>query len=762
MREIDKIAEGLFEKIRDRFEDVSLGDEEANATQDPEQARFFNFDYVVDGQNYGNVTLSIVDEISLKAYFSKNISHDLTDEQRRGWYNFLKELREFAKRNLLSFEPRDITRSTLKVRDVKQVSKADSTYDKDEVVSEGRMYGTSRSSYENEGPVRIIVRHVGIVNPEQRGSRSRHIKAIYLETAEGERRKLHHNSLRYARAMARHLKEGGSVDDEFGQHITSIAEECSKLKPFKASMMRRVFEDDETQRMVEAAFEYHGLLNNTLNKMSGRKGYQQCKEQFVATSTSYIPEEEFDADSMRERFVKRTYNDRMNDALPIVYKAYNMKKTNKMAEAFESWATRLSEGTWAIPETEDDIKKLSELLQDPILVGVDGENASNALYNLIGDDELFDNLSELGHEDPEADARETIQIWLQTNLPEVYEQLQDLEPETEVSESGTGDTPFAQMSRSDLLDYLNLDPMKAQKLSNEQLRAAAEEKSQDMTESEYGSYGEIYEDEDGMTAEDLYWTFHHRIMSGLKQGQHGDLIRKLGPDGLMDAMKDYAEFHAGADEWGSSDTSGVIRNIYRRAGVEFPELDEDYASLSPADSASPLTHAQEEYCDACDRTADRCVCDQEEVDEGRMKDIDIDLSQLTDEEFLAKYGKTKEQVIQSLSEGLEGLKKWTGGALAAGTMAAAGLSAMNQQAIDNDPYIQQLQQQYQQVMQASDQAYSQGDMTKVKQLQAKKDQLEDEIGNAEAAVEQGVDPRQSAKINAMRESLDDVLKLAGL
>ena len=66
MREINKIAEGLFEKIRDRFEDVSLGDENAKATQNPERARFFNFDYTIADENLGNVTLSIIDEISLK------------------------------------------------------------------------------------------------------------------------------------------------------------------------------------------------------------------------------------------------------------------------------------------------------------------------------------------------------------------------------------------------------------------------------------------------------------------------------------------------------------------------------------------------------------------------------------------------------------------------------------------------------------------------------------------------------------------------
>ena len=343
MREINKIAEGLFEKIRDRFEDVSLGDENAKATSDPEQARFFNFDYVVDGKNYGNITFSIIDETSLKVYFSKNISHELSDDERDKWYAFLRELREFSKRNLLSFEPRDITRSTLKLRDIQQVSNADSTFDKDAVVSESRLHGTSRSSYQECGPVSIIVRHSDHINPEQHGARSRKIRAIYLETADGERFKLRENNLRYARAMARHLSEGGNMTDELGCHITDIAEEISKLRPFKSSVARRVFEDDDTQAMVEAAFEYHGLLNNTLKRMTGRKGYKNCKEQFQATSTGYIPEEDFDVDALKERFVKRSFNERMSDALPIVHKAYNMNKTNKFAESFESWANTVAE-----------------------------------------------------------------------------------------------------------------------------------------------------------------------------------------------------------------------------------------------------------------------------------------------------------------------------------------------------------------------------------------------------------------------------------
>ena len=354
MREINKIAEGLFEKVRDRFEDVSLGDENAKATSKPENARFFNFDYVVDGHNHGNITISIIDENSLKVYFSKNITDDLSPHEKKHWYAFLKELREFARRNLLSFDPRDITRNTLKHRDVQHLSKADDTYSKDDVVAESRLYGTSRSSYENEGPVKIIVRHTDHINPESRGARTRKIGAVFLETQDGERRKLPYNNLRYARAMARHISEGGLMEDEFGQHITELATECAKLRPFKNSMVRRVFEDDETQQMAEAAFEYHGLLNNTLKRIGGRKGYANCKEQFVATSTSYIPEEEFDAQAMRKRFEKRTFNDKLEDALPLVQKAYKMKKENKFAEQLESWANNVAE-SWEEKDLDEDI-----------------------------------------------------------------------------------------------------------------------------------------------------------------------------------------------------------------------------------------------------------------------------------------------------------------------------------------------------------------------------------------------------------------------
>ena len=592
MREVNKIAESLFEKIRDRYEDVSLGDENAKATNDPEKARFFNFDYLVDGENHGNITMSLIDETSLKVYFSKNITDGLTEHEKKHWYQFLRELREFAKRNLLSFEPRDITRSTLKHRDIAQQSKADSTYNKDEVIGESKLYGTSKSSYQKFGPARIIVRHNAPVVDEMTGARSRHINSIYVENAEGERFKMPFKSLTGARAMARHVSAGGTPHDDLGSHICEMAVECSKLKPFMNSVRRRTFEDQETQAMVESAFEYHGLLNNTLKRMSGKKGYTHCKEQFESSNSSYLPEDEANLDEMKERFIKRVFNDKMTDALPLVHKAYKMKKENKFAQQFESWANTVAEGwdedeegvkQWGIePINADD---LIEALSDEIPVGVDAVNAINAIGDIIQNDELKAKLVELANADPTADARDTIMDWLQDNVPAVFQEV--------VDEIGDQDTP---------------EP------------------------SETGSEGGDLDESD----EELYVAC---IVDYDRSGQAKVLRSKP-------VSKERAEEIIAGARAKDKFTKPLFKTIYPASAgkldaesimKQFPNLAESVASDAADECAEPgqfsktygsgdggmdgTVYEEHDYCDACDRTADKCICEDEDEDDNSIDAI---------------------------------------------------------------------------------------------------------------------------------------------
>jgi hypothetical protein len=570
MREINKIAEGLFEKIRDRFEDVSLGDEKAKATQDPEKARFFNFDYTVDDVNLGNVTLSIIDENSLKVYFSKNISDDLDDEQRHDWYDFLRELRRFSKSNLLSFEPRDITRSTLKHRDIQQISKSDNTYNKDDVIAES-LYGTRKSSYERKGPVRIIVRHSKPIEEiENRRARTHNINSIYVETQEGERFKLPVKSIRLGRVLAQHIKHGGSMQDELGQHICEMALEAAKLKPFLYNTRYRTFEDVQTQSMVEAAVEYHGLLNNTLKRMTGKKGYQKCKEQFVATSTSYIPE--INTDEMKERFVKRTFDERLEEALPLVHKAYNMKKENKFAEQFVNWADTIAEGTWALPNTDEDVDKLIDILSNPLPAGVDGQNATNVLYNIIGDDKLFDKIQEIARIDPEQDVSELVADWLQDHLPNIYQQIENeigdpdypAEPAEDNQEVDEGNTYGSSNSGIDGVVY------EEDKEDCKYCGGDCPHDEEHACDGYLGDIDDLYKDtvkEDDEDDDGGFEAIQSAIIRRIAHSHH-ELLMKLGPDGVLEAAREVAEFAAPVEEIGSSDVSAWVHMIEQDAGIE--------------------------------------------------------------------------------------------------------------------------------------------------------------------------------------------------
>lgn len=425
MRELDKIAEDLFDKIRSRFENVSVGDDKAKATNDPTLARFFNFDYVSkDGKNYGNVTVSLIDEGSLKVYFSKNITSELEPDEQQDWFDFLRNLRLFAKRNLLTFDTRDINRSNLQVRDLQQVSKSDGTYKSHELdLAESKLYGSSRSSYQTMGPVRLIVRHSDSVDESVHGSRTRNIEAIFVETQIGERFLLPFKKLTPARAMARHISNGGSITDDIGSCITEMVTEMSDLSVFVRKMRNRTFEDAETTGMVEASIERYNRVHNQLVHMRGSRGYQAFVENFQPDTT--IMEDDYDIDALKERFVQRVFDDRLSEALPYVYRAYKNKQLsmeNSYIAELENWANQLVEGTWAVPSEDQDQDKLRDLMQKPIEAGPGGDNASALLYNIIGSDSLFDEFNDASQSEtgPETDVRPLIVEWLKQHG---YEEL---------------------------------------------------------------------------------------------------------------------------------------------------------------------------------------------------------------------------------------------------------------------------------------------------------------------------------------------------
>ena len=95
----------------------------------------------------------------------------------------------------------------------------------------------------------------------------------------------------------------------------------------------------------------------------------------------------------------------------------------KEAQIFESWINNLVEGTWAIPETPEQKQTLVDLMSKELPVGPDATNATEQLYNVFGDDVLFDQLQELADANANADARSVIL----TRMEELANESPDVE-----------------------------------------------------------------------------------------------------------------------------------------------------------------------------------------------------------------------------------------------------------------------------------------------------------------------------------------------
>lgn len=421
MNNIESIAEELFNKIRSRFDNVTIGDENGKTIDDPQQARFYNFDYKSrDGTKHGTITLNILDGKSLKATFSKGMAMDFQPEQEAEWQQFLRNLRQFARRNMLNFDIRDINKSSLTKRDITTTARQQSNYSSGEspVVESIQWHGTTRTSIQEFGATRLIVRHSEAVDESKPGARSRKIESMFVETAEGERFRMPYNKLSLGRAMAQHLSHGGKIYDEAGQHIQGIAEEMNNLAFFVRSTRHRQFEDTETTGMVESAIERYRQLKSGLSRMGKTRHYQEFAETFVPESDI---EEDYDIDQLKERFVKKMFDDRLTSALPYVYRAYQQRQVGeaKYVEEFANWTDQVNEELG-----ETDLENLAAIMKEPIKAGKDGQDAIAAVSGITDNEELADLIAQAAQSQGEdTDVRKIIDDWFVDNYPEYNSML---------------------------------------------------------------------------------------------------------------------------------------------------------------------------------------------------------------------------------------------------------------------------------------------------------------------------------------------------
>ena len=228
MNKFNNFASDMFNKIRGRFTDVEIGNENGTVTNVPEEARFFEFAYKTKGMELGKVSVSLDEENGVTVIVAKDFVNGQVESIQDDWYNFLKELRVFAKKRMLKFDVRDINKTNLDKRDYEFLA-VNRTGDN---MAESAMYGSNRISYQKIGSARIAIKHSAPINVESASSRRTKIGSIFIESPSGEKFKYPYKHLSGARAMALHVSEGGHAYDDFGKYISGLSEEMSKLRKF--------------------------------------------------------------------------------------------------------------------------------------------------------------------------------------------------------------------------------------------------------------------------------------------------------------------------------------------------------------------------------------------------------------------------------------------------------------------------------------------------------------------------------------------------
>jgi hypothetical protein len=311
MNKLDQTANELFSKIRGRFANVTIGDGQGNVVNDPTQARFFEFPYNDKTQDLGNVSISLSEEDGVVIMYHKGVVENAVSKSL--WFDFLKELRSFSKKRMLSFNTRDITKSNLEKRDYKYLA----TKTGDDNMNESKLYGTSRISYQNVGEARIMIKHTESINQETAVGRTRSIGKIYIESADGERFRYPYKHLSGARAMARHVAEGGHAYDDFGKHIVSLSEEMAKLRKFKNYMGRSAVMAESLAGYTDIVKERIATVKKTIESLQKPAYYKETFEAFETPVLEDVPSDV--AENWIDQLTIKQFNEELADVFPYIY-----------------------------------------------------------------------------------------------------------------------------------------------------------------------------------------------------------------------------------------------------------------------------------------------------------------------------------------------------------------------------------------------------------------------------------------------------------
>lgn len=301
MVEMDTLAGKVFALLKGNGLQIKIFDDEGSETTDPTVGRRF---FVASP----NIMVTI-DEDNNSIQFSKGAD---VDDSING---LQKNIRKIADEFLMNSDIK-VFGKTIQPRDYAYQAKIKKGNNMNTLAeSLSRMFGSARTSQQTLENVRILVKHKAPVDENVRGSRTRHISAIFLES-NGERFRFPHNYLPGARAMAQHMAHGGTFGDKVGTYISESTGNLLKLQSFNRYVTTNKLINEDSSGIVETVKENIETIRTELKKLTGVKTYETVKARLETFEREALAED--DTSGLKELFTIRRFDEKFEEVLPIV------------------------------------------------------------------------------------------------------------------------------------------------------------------------------------------------------------------------------------------------------------------------------------------------------------------------------------------------------------------------------------------------------------------------------------------------------------
>ena len=334
------VAEKIFRVLKGSGYDLKMYDNnEGSEVADPQQARFF---YVQDPNLMVNL-----DDKNAEIKMHKGPTNIVQVQKT------LDLLKNLSKTNLLDFDLREFGKE---IKPKNYSFRLNTNTMSDNIQTEGLSapIGTPKTSSQHLEGAKLLIKHRKPVNEEVPGSRSRNIKALYVENADGERFKYPFIHLNGARAMTRHVQAGGTPYDEVGQSITGMSEQLSKIREVLNVMRRSPAVQEQAGTVMSSLLARQDRLRETVKRLTTAEGYRTYAETYTLPVKKEFAQEVLNA--MKEKFTVTNVDNRIEELLPFITEVNDEENTlDKLRGAVQ---TKLAQPIELMPPKPIDIAEM--------------------------------------------------------------------------------------------------------------------------------------------------------------------------------------------------------------------------------------------------------------------------------------------------------------------------------------------------------------------------------------------------------------------